>query len=146
MLQSKINEITNAIVVSSNIPVAVSKLIVDYVASSVEQDREDMRKLHYNFREIYEYLRRWSNENNEPVNNSLMELEQYEYERWVFLGHVDYKIVKDLISYYTCTQPLRDRLVILFKEADDEMDFHTSVYNHRDPVPSFKNIAAPEMN
>lgn len=146
MLKSYINEITDAIVVSSNIPVAVSKTISIYVVSSIEQDREDIRELHCNFKEIYEYLRRWSNERYEPVNGMLMELEQYEYERWVIMGHANYKIVEDLINYYKCTQPLRDRLVILFNEADNEMDFNNRHYNHKNPIPTFKSIAAPEMN
>lgn len=146
MLNSAIKEINDAIVVSTNIPDAVSKLITIYVASSVDQDRDDIRELHYNFKEMYQYLRRWSSECDEPVNYMLWKLEEYEYRRWVLFGHVDYNIVGDLINYYTCTQPLRERLAILFQEADDEMDFKSGAYNSIDPVPTLKYIAAPEMS
>lgn len=142
---ARINQVSQAVGAASPVLDAVSKVIAIYVVTSEMQDLENMRELHENMLEIFQYLRRWSDEAYEPMNDLLMQAEQYEFYRWIGNINSD-RDVKACIKYYKHTQPLRDRLQMLMEEADKEMNFSNGAYNNGRPLPILKYVAPPEMN
>ena len=141
---TRINQVCQAVGAASPVLDAVSKVIAIYVVTSETQDLEDMIELHKNMVAIFQYLMRWSDEAYEPINNLLMQAEEYEYYRWLNNENAK-KDVRACIKYYKHTQPLRDRLQMLIEEADQEMNFSNGWYS-TDPLPILKYVALPEMN
>jgi len=141
---ARINQVSQAVGAASPVLDAVSKVIAIYVVTSETQDLKDMIELHKNMVAIFRYLKRWSDEAYEPINNLLMQAEKYEYYRWLN-NENSKKDVRACIKYYKHTQPLRDRLQMLIEEADQEMNFSNGGYS-TDPLPILKYVAPPEMN